>query len=316
MSLVEELHSLDVSRIVSAKGAISAAINDPELKKLIESGAAQSALAGLGGALGELREALPDASALVRPLANGLTSLGGEITERVPIDRYLGTVRDGAEFVGRFVGNFTGDVASIGKDFGLGLGDAVKLASSVVDGFSSVSLQDLPRFRDLIATVEAGVPGDPAAFTRVAIDILLPFQTSDLTGLRSIMDGVHAGLGSLALPRDRTAGLQASLRAVIAAASNPDDAVLRRALDDLARVRANTISQLNEDLRGVVALLGRVRVPDLFGGLKRFERQPAQGGPGNSRVPRGIAGVSCRGAAAGGGHGHGDLEDPDPGAPR
>ncbi len=271
MSLVEELQSLDVSRIVSAKGAISIAINDPELKKLIESGATQSALAGLGGALGELRQALPDASALARPLANGLTSLGGEITERVPIDRYLGAVRDGAEFVGRFVENFTGDVASLGKHFGLGLGDAVKLASSVVDGFSSVSLQDLPRFRDLIATVEAGVPGDPAAFTRVAIDILLPFQTSDLTGLRSIMDGVHAGLGGLALPRDRTAGLQASLRTVIAAASNPDDAVMRRALDDLARVRANTIGQLNEDLRGVVALLGRVHVPDLFGGLKRFE---------------------------------------------
>src|SRR5438552_3716129 len=76
MSLLDDLQHIDLSGIVSAKGNISASIQAPGLQAALSGGAAQTALAGLGGSLGSIRSSFPNPESLLKPVVDAVSAQG------------------------------------------------------------------------------------------------------------------------------------------------------------------------------------------------------------------------------------------------
>src|SRR4051812_26586494 len=76
MSLLDDLQNIDLSGIVSAKGSISVSIQTPGLQAAISGGAAQTALAGLGGSLGSVRSQFSSPEALLKPIVDAVGAQG------------------------------------------------------------------------------------------------------------------------------------------------------------------------------------------------------------------------------------------------
>src|SRR6185295_10428627 len=93
MSLLDDLKSVDLSALVSARGSLTASINAPELTSLLSGGAAQAALGELGTLLQGLQSG--DASQLVRPLGQAFTDLSGAFRfDHLPLGDHLESVTE------------------------------------------------------------------------------------------------------------------------------------------------------------------------------------------------------------------------------
>ena len=71
-SLMVDLQGINLDSVDQARKAISGAIASPELKKILEGGAFQTALGGLGTALSALQSKTPDATAILGPIVEAI----------------------------------------------------------------------------------------------------------------------------------------------------------------------------------------------------------------------------------------------------
>lgn len=260
MTLLEELKSIDLSKITEARASIRVSVEAPELKRILNGGAAQTALAGLGGSLQGMRANFSQPADLLKPLLSAVGSLDAHFKlDGVPIAPYLDAVRQGAGIMASVFGSFSDDPAKFGKVFGLSLGEAFDKATSLVEGYAHVSLDGVTQFRTLVETIESGVPTDPAAFAEIAAAVLLPFPKAGLIEIRDSVKLALNGAASIDLPRGRTSGLLSALDKITAAAIRVDGAALKIALDDLEQVRLNTIASIRNDLLAVFSKIGSLQ---------------------------------------------------------
>ena len=87
-----------------------------------------------------------------------------------------------------------------------------------------------------------------------------PFPRQNLLDIRGGLDSIFTATGAITLPAGRTTGLLATLDAINAAATARDSAALNAALQDLVRVRDNTLQVVQADLQAVFDQIGRIRI--------------------------------------------------------
>ena len=264
MTLLEDLESLDLSAVVDARGRISGAISSPELTSILEGGAAQTALGGLGESLAQI-QGFESPEALLRPLVDAAGGLTGSFSlESLPLGEYAGAVREGAETLARLFGDVD-DEPLVARLLGMTLGRLEESAGGISDGALRVAGSELVRFRGLVETVEQGIPTDPADFADLALGVLLPFPATTVKRVRAGLDGVTGGLDAVRIPLERTSGLVAAFDAITAASVALDARALERALRDLERVRAATVTSLRGELLRVSTLIDRLPVDEALG---------------------------------------------------
>ncbi len=259
MSLLDDLTALDLSQAVQGKLDLLTVLDTPALRDLLENGAATSVLGDLGTAIATARAALDDPAALVAPLAQALTALLDAVgIEDLPLADHVAAVTEGARLVAGLVEGLSGDPRALSVG-GASLGSLLDgVGGPFADHARAVS-SGMSRFRALVETVERGLPRDPGALLAPALEILLPFPTAGIDGVRGWAGGVTARLDTLTINPRLTEGLVRALGDVRSAAEAGDAVRVRVALQAVVQVRASTVAQLAEELRrvaGTVAALG------------------------------------------------------------
>ncbi|MGE0824800.1 MAG: hypothetical protein AB7P18_22110 [Candidatus Binatia bacterium] len=273
MSLLQDLQNIDLSGIIQARGNIRTAVEAPALQEVLRGGAAQTALAGLGGAVADLRENFDNPQTLLQPLSQAITELANQFDiEQVPLTRYLDAVREGATIIGGIFENLSGDPAQLGRFLGASLSETLEAAGGTVRSIGQQSGDAAAQFRRLSNLVDGGVPTDPQALGELIVDVLLPFGKTNLVQLRNGVQGVLQGAGGISLPRDRTAGLVIALDAVTTAAVSADRTRLQHALRELEQVRTHTLDSLHSECVTMVGQLGHLRLGETLPGLTRLSR--------------------------------------------
>jgi hypothetical protein len=267
MSLLDDLNSLDLSAVVDARATITATIEGAELQTILDGGAVASALGDLGDALAALGPALDDPTRLLAPLAEALGGLAERLgLDELPLADYAEAVTTGASALAELLGgldDLEDDPLALSRLLGRTLPDALDVVTKAAGGSNLAGLDELQRFRRLVATAEAGLAADPRLLAEFAVDVLTPFPRDALARLRSAAAAVLGGVDGLVLPDTRTAGLRVRLDAVATAAAGGDAAALRAALADLERTRAQTVEVIKGDLHQVMAALGRLPVGEV-----------------------------------------------------
>lgn len=263
MSLLEDLQNIDLSGIINARGSISIAIDNPQLKALLAGGASQTVLGDLGSTIGSIQASLKNPTALLSPLLDAVGELAGPLNlNGVDIARYLAAVREGAEILTDLLSEFDGNPTSIGRMFGASVGEVLERVQSTLSDVAPIDLGEAAQFRELINLVEKGLPTNPAAFADVVLDILLPFPKGNVRTVRDNLQGLMTRASTIALPRTRTAQLVVRLNAVADAAAGGDISVVQRALRELDQVRVSTRTAIENDLQVVVHGINDLRIED------------------------------------------------------
>jgi len=271
MSLLDELRSLDVADIVSARGSISVSVNTPAMNAVVGSGAASSALGGFGASLDAIRGSFPDAESLLRPQLEALQRLGLKVDlGDLPLDDYVAAVREGMEFIVRMIGSVGGSPASFGEIFGTPLAEAMRIAGDR-SGQMARLLGGVSGFADLSRMAGQDIR-DPNALADLAADILLPFPKANLRSMRESVGLVLSASASLQLPGGRATGLAAALDAVAIAAQAGDRVALDAALRNVRQVRAHMLGVVRDDLRFAIEQVNSLRVPQVLQPLTEFSR--------------------------------------------
>jgi len=269
MSLLDELTSLDISSITNARGSLSLTLNSDAVTNLIGNGAISTALGSLGGGIGALQADISEPASLLQPLVESVVSFtDGFSVDSLPLADYVRAVGDGAALIVSLLEGLDSDPLKLGKVLGIFSGDALSKATSLFEGYTSMDLSSLGRFRSLLDTVERGVPSDPALFAELAMDILVPIPRTSLQSIRLSVDAVLADAGSISFPQGRNAGLLLALNNVTAAANAGDAVRLNAALAALQVARANTVASVGADLERIVGLIDRLPLDQLAAPLE------------------------------------------------
>lgn len=274
MSLLDDLRGLDISDIVDARGSLTASISAPGIQSTVQAGPASSALGDLGSALDTLREGVPDAAALLRPLAEAFGPLAGRFgADHLPIAELGDAVREGLEFVISLAASVSGEPAEFGRIFGTPLEEAMRVVGDQAGAAASLFGAGADAFASLM---DGDAPTDPAAIVALAAELLLPLPHATLSSGRDALARVTASATALHLPRDRIHGLTVAIEAVAVAAT---PAALDAALRELAQVRVHLLGVLRDDLAFVSSEAARLRPSQLLaplaaaGGALRLGRE-------------------------------------------
>ncbi|HLF78899.1 MAG TPA: hypothetical protein VJB57_15580 [Dehalococcoidia bacterium] len=270
MTLLEELQSIDVSGIAGARGSIKVSVQSPQLTAVLEGGAAQAALAGLGSSLGSFKADFSEPEALLRPLLDACEELLGPLKlDGLPLADYVEAVSEGVTIVTSIFESLSGDpeklnitsllaLANGGAGFSLSgaLGDIGALANR----YTEVGLEGVGRFKTLLESVDGGLPGDARSLADLAINILLPFEAGPLGQMRAGVNTLLQGSAAIALPSTRTAGLVTALEGVARVAATGDAAALQRELAGLISLRDSTQASIRADLLAFYAAIDRLNI--------------------------------------------------------
>lgn len=272
MAIIDDLKNIDVSAVVDARTAIKAAITSPALTKVLEGGAAKSAL----GELGSLIEGVQtgDPAALIRPLADGFGSLHAHFDlASLPVGRYAGAIADGLEIVSTVTAGLDGDISKLGSGFGVSLDKVLQQAHGGAGTVIASTYQAGGFFWNLMAEVDRGMPGGPDAMVDLLLRGLLPLPTGSLGDLRTRISALHAQAGAIVLPSTRTDGLVTAFAKVEAAATAKDPAALNQALRFLEQVRLSTVGSLRDDLMAINTQVRKLDLSSVVAPLARADKE-------------------------------------------
>lgn len=262
MTLVEDLQAIDFSDVVDARATITVTASGPELTGVLSGDVGATALGDLGEALASVRAAAEHPETLLEEVLDALPDLAAiPNLEELDLDAWADAVREGAELVAGLVAALGGDLSRIGDLVSGAGGDLLRTARTALDDYTRVGVGELARLRRLVDTVEAGVPTQPEAFARLALDVLLPVPAVEVERLRGAVSGVIDGAARVGLPDGRVDALVEAHAAVAVAAEDGDEAAVRAALSALERTRDATLAALESDVRFAVERLHGLRVP-------------------------------------------------------
>ncbi len=270
MSLLDDLHGLDVSGIVNARGSITSALNAPGLQSVMSSGPASSVLGSLGSSLDVLKGSFGSPDALLKPVSDVVSSLGIHFDpSHLPIGDMGKAVGQGMQFVTQIMASVNGNPADFGKIFGTAIGDAVQVAGKGGDFLGNIFGQQAGSFNELSHMSSSGSQ-NVTEIAELAIEIILPIPKAQLKAARDGITLVASGAAGLQLPTDRASGLVAALDAVTAAAQSGDDAALQLAVSNLASVRSHMLGVLRDDLSFLSQQLSQLRVGAILQPVAQF----------------------------------------------
>jgi hypothetical protein len=270
MSLLDDLHGLDISNIAGARGSISAAVNTSDLQSLLTSGAASSAMGALGASLDSVTSSFANPEALLRPVLDAVSSVGVHFDAgHLPFGDLGKSVQQGLQIITQFASSVSGNPADFGKIFGTTLGDAMKVVGNQTSTIGNLFGQQAGSFSELV-NISSGTSNDPAALAAIAIEVLLPLPHADLKAARDGLNQVLSASGKLQLPTGRNQGLLGALDAVTVAAESGDEAKLQAALHALADVRAHTLAVIRDDLSFAQQQLSQLHVDATLAPIAKF----------------------------------------------
>jgi hypothetical protein len=253
MTLLDDLRALDVSVIVDAKAQISVAIDVEDIQGLIGDGAVTQVLGDLGTLIDELRAGVDDPAVLLAPLLDALGELPDLLgLDDLPVGDYVEAVAAGADVLSALLAGLNGDLAPVG--------DLLGRVGGPIGDFTATTLGEVGRFRALVDTVETGLPTDPSALADLAIELLLPFPRAALSEIRTQVDALLGGLGSIDLRSGALTGLIAALGELRVAATAGDTASVNGAVARLSRLGDEAVASLGNDLRLVAQQISSLRV--------------------------------------------------------
>lgn len=268
MSLLSDLQGIDLSGIVSARGSITASLQAPALQSLLQGGAAQAALGGLGDSIGRLRGSVSDPAALLKPIVDAVGGISGHLDiGHLPLPKLLDAVGEGVAIVLRLVEGIDRSPAAITRLLGFDLEQALEAAAAPVIGSYTQVGGGLSGITAMIERAEQGVPLDPQGFADMAIDLLLPIPRDKLTAIRTGVDAIASGALAIDLRPGRNAGMLAALNAVATAGAAGDATALSTALATLQRARANTVQVLIGDAQALLDQAGALHLDQVLAPL-------------------------------------------------
>lgn len=280
MSLLDDLHGLDVSGVVNARGSITSALNAPGLQSVMSSGPASSVLGSLGSSLDVLRGSFGSPDALLKPVSDVVSSLGIHFDpSHLPIGDLGKAVGQGMQFVTQIMASVNGNPADFGKIFGTAIGDAVQVAGQGGSFLGNIFGQQAGSFNEL-QQMSSGGSQNVTQLAELAIELVLPIPKDQLKAARDGIGLVAAGAANLQLPGDRASGLVAALDAVTAAAQSGEEAALQRAISDLASVRTHMLGVLRDDLSFASQQLSQLRVEAILQPVAQFSATVRHGEEG------------------------------------
>ena len=270
MSLLDDLHGLDVSGVVNARGSITSAVNAPGLQSMLSSGPASSVLGSLGSSLDILKNSFGSPDALLKPVSDVVSGLGIHFDpSHLPIGDLGNAVGQGMQFVTQIMASVNGNPADFGKIFGTAIGDAVQVAGKSGGFLGNIFGQQAGSFNEL-ERMSSGNSQSVTELAELAIGVILPIPTAQLKAARSGISLVATGAASLQMPGDRASGLVAALDAVTAAAQSGDDAALQLAISNLSSVRTHMLGVLRDDLSFASRQLSQLRVGAILQPVAQF----------------------------------------------
>lgn len=263
MTLLQDLSNLDLSAVVNARASISTSSGD--LNVSLGNGAATAVLGDLGTAIQAIENGIENPEELLNPLLEALLELAEPLKGEIPVGPWFDAVQTGIRLLLEIIEAINGDpknlaafVSNTSSD------DLIKKANKLVSEYSPVSLGGLTQFRQLVELVEGNMPNDPGELAELAIRILQPFEGRQFRELRTSVDALLSASIDLNLPNTRLTGLTASLQAVIQAANTGEVVALESALQNLQRIRSNTLNVLRNDIAQINTRIGRLPVEQLF----------------------------------------------------
>ena len=266
MSVLDDLTNLDFSAIINARTSITT--SGAALSLTLDKGAALSVLGDLGQAIDAVQVGLDDPAQLLRPLVDALLELAEPLRADIPLGPWFEAAQTGIRLLLEIIEVINGDPKNlVGLLTDSSADDLLRRANKLVADYSPVSLSGLAQFRQLVDIVEGRKPQDPGELAELAVRVLQPFEGRALRELRGHVDALLTAATQIDLPRTRLSGIQGGLNAVIVAAQTGEPAELERALHELARVRANTLNSLRNDLAQVSARVGQLPITPLIAPL-------------------------------------------------
>jgi hypothetical protein len=270
MSLLDDLHGLDVSAVVNARGSITSVLNAPGLQSMLSSGPASSVLGSLGSSLDVVKKSFASPDALLKPVSDIVSGLGIHFDpSHLPLGDLGKAVGQGMEFVTQIMASVNGNPADFGKIFGTAIGDAVQIAGQSGGFLGNLFGQQAGSFNELSRMSSAGGQ-NVTQLAELAIELILPMPKAQLKATRDGVGLVVTGAGNLQMPGDRASGLVAALDAVTAAAQSGDEAALQRAINDLTSVRTHMLGVLRDDLSFIAQQLSQLRVGAILQPVAQF----------------------------------------------
>jgi phage-related protein len=270
MSLLDDLHGLDVSGVVNARGSITSAVNAPGLQSMLSSGPASSVLGSLGSSLDVLKNSFGSPDALLKPVSDVVSGLGIHFDpSHLPIGDLGKAVGQGMQFVTQIMASVNGNPADFGKIFGTAIGDAVQVAGQSGGFLGNIFGQQAGSFNEL-QRMSSGSSQGVTELAELAIGVILPIPAAQLKAARSGISLVATGAARLQMPGDRASGLVAALDAVTVAAQSGDDAALQLAISNLSSVRTHMLGVLRDDLSFASRQLSQLRVGAILQPVAQF----------------------------------------------
>jgi len=270
MSLLDDLHGLDVSGIVSARGSITSALNTPGLQSVMSSGPASSVLGSLGSSLDVVKNSFGSPDALLRPVSDIVAGLGIHFDpSHLPLGDLGKAVGQGMQFVTQIMASVNGNPADFGKILGIAIGDAVQVTGQSGGFLGNLFGQQAGSFNELQNMANSSAQG-AAQLAELAIELILPIPKAQLKAARDGVGLVATGAANLSLAGDRSSGLVAALDAVTAATQSGDEAALQIAISNLTAVRTHMLGVLRDDLSFAQQQLSQLRVDAILQPVAQF----------------------------------------------
>ena len=262
MSLLDDIQGIDLSAVLNARASISVSISADDFQALMDGQGITQALSGLGSTIDALQNAQSEPQALLLPLVDAVGGLSEFFdTDDIEIAEFIDVIREGAEIVTQILSSIgDGDPAAFRMPTGDRLGDVLDHVGNFTGHFSSVGFDGAASVKALIERVDQGFPADARQFAESAVDLLLPFNVSNLSAIRTGLDSMIGGAASISVDLNVNAGLLASLERIKLAAEAKNAAAVNLELNQLTTIRSNTINSIRAILGQVTAQIQALNI--------------------------------------------------------
>ena len=272
MSLLDDIKGIDLSAVVNARASISVSLSGDDFQALIQGQGITQALSSLGTAIDALKSAQGEPQALLVPLVDAVAGLSGHFqTGDIEIAEFIDVIREGAEIITQILASIgDGDPTAFKMPTGERLGDVLDHVANFTGHFSSVGFDGAANVKALIDRIDQGFPADARQFAESAVDLLLPYDVSHLTAIRTGLDSMISGAATIAVNVNINAGLLASLERIRLAAEAKNATVVNQELNQLVNIRNNTINSIRAILGQVTAQIQALNIAQHVAVIEQF----------------------------------------------
>jgi len=272
MSLLDDIKGIDLSAVVNARASISVSLSGDDFQALIDGQGITQALSSMGSAIDALKNAQGEPQALLVPLVDAVAGLSGHFqTGDIEIAEFIDVIREGAEIITQILASIgDGDPTAFKMPTGERLGDVLDHVANFTGHFSSVGFDGAANVKALIDRIDQGFPSDARQFAESAVDLLLPYDVSHLTAIRTGLDSMISGAATIAVDVNINAGLLASLDRIRFAAEAKNAIVVNQELNQLVNIRNNTINSIRAILGQVTAQIQALHIEQHVAVIEQF----------------------------------------------